>query len=177
MTGNPQPRGLQTPLDTSWHRHGACTTADPELFYHPEGETGPAKTQRISDAAAVCNTCPVLATCRTQHMNEQFGVWGGLSEDQRQAIRSGRTTSRTPGLEIVPVRTDNLATKGHGLDPGPVAAHVARLIEAGTSATAIARFAGMAPETVRGLVRGKTQHITHITAHRLLSIRVREVAA
>lgn len=177
MTGVPQPRGLQTTADTSWHSRGACTKADPELFYHPENETGPAKTQRISDAIAVCSTCPVIATCRDQHMDERFGIWGGMSEDEREAIRSGRTNSRAPGLEVVPAVDINLPTKDNGLDPGPVAAHVAKLIEAGTSATAIARFAGLTPETVRSLVRGKTKHITHMTAHRLLSIQVREVAA
>lgn len=176
MSGIAQPRGATQPIDMSWHAKGACRKEDPELFFHPEGETGSTKNQRISDARAVCEKCPVLATCRANTLHEEYGIWGGLSEDERTAIRAGKRTSQSLGLRMVPV-VAKLPTKGQGLDPGPVAAHVAELMEAGFNPTAIARFCGLAPDAVRALVKGKTQHIQRITAQKLLSVQVREVAA
>lgn len=176
MSGVAQPRGAHTPIDTTWHARGACREQDPELFYHPEGETGSRKTQRISDARAVCEECPVLAICRANTLHEEYGIWGGLSEDERAAIRVGKTTEHGLGLMLVPAPA-KLPTKGQGLDPGPVAAHVAELIEAGFNPTAIGRFVGVAPDAVRALVKGKTQHIQRLTAQKLLSVQVRKAAA
>lgn len=177
MTATPRTRTLSPPADTSWHQQAACTEADPELFFHPEGETGFKKAQRISDARAICETCPVLEVCRANTLQEQFGIWGGLSEDERVAIRAGkRIAARSPGLTLVPAVV-KLPTKGKGLDPAPVAAHVAGLMEAGFNPTAIARFVGLAPDAVRALVKGRTQHVHRETAERLLSVQVRQVAA
>lgn len=70
-----------------WQLDGACRTADPRLFFHPEGERGPARRDRDAAAKAVCSGCPVLRECR-QHaltVREPYGVWGGLSEDDRNA--------------------------------------------------------------------------------------------
>jgi len=176
VTSTVRDRALQLPTDTSWHRLGACTKEDSELFFHPMNESGPAKAKRIAAAVDICQACPVLERCRTENMHEQFGIWGGLSEEERDAIRKGER-AKTAGLHIVPVSKVRLPTKGQGLDPGPVASHAARLVEAGATPTAIAAFAGLSPETVRGLLRGTTQHITSITAQKLLSVQVRRVAA
>lgn len=172
----PQRRTVVRPADTTWQEQAACRDADPELFYHPEGETGFMKAQRISDARAVCAECPVLEICRANTLHEEYGIWGGLSEDERAAIRAGKPTEHGSGLMLVPAPA-NLPTKGNGLDPGPVAAHVAGLIEAGFNPTAIGRFVGVAPDAVRALVKGKTQHIHRLTAQKLLSVQVRKAAA
>jgi WhiB family redox-sensing transcriptional regulator len=167
------PYTLQRGVDTSWHRDGACTQADPELFFNPYDERGADRTRRDALAVAVCRTCPVMQRCREENLHEQFGVWGGLTEEDRKAIRKGRAIPAAH-LQVVPVATPRLATKGQGLDPGPVAAHLARLVEAGVTATTIARFAGMSPDAVRAILRGTTQHVTHITAQRLLSVQIRQ---
>jgi WhiB family transcriptional regulator, redox-sensing transcriptional regulator len=71
----------------SWRDRAACLDADPELFF-PIGSTGPALAQ-IEEAKAVCARCPVLAECRTWAMENPrlagFGVFGGMSEDERKA--------------------------------------------------------------------------------------------
>ena len=71
-----------------WQLEGACREADPQLFFHPEGERGPARAKRDAAAVKVCEGCPVLQQCR-QHglsVREPYGVWGGLTEDDREAI-------------------------------------------------------------------------------------------
>src|SRR5665647_3589799 len=43
-----------------WQYQGACRTADPTLFFHPEGERGSARRRRADAAKAICQGCPVL---------------------------------------------------------------------------------------------------------------------
>jgi len=71
-----------------WQLDGACREADPTLFFHPEGERGPARRKRASAAKAVCAACPVLEQCREHALavREPYGVWGGLSEDDREEL-------------------------------------------------------------------------------------------
>ncbi len=77
-----------------WQFQGACRQADPDLFFHPEGERGPRKAARDAAAKAVCSSCPVLAQCREHALavREPYGVWGGLTEDEREAIYAGEKT-------------------------------------------------------------------------------------
>jgi WhiB family transcriptional regulator, redox-sensing transcriptional regulator len=71
-----------------WQLLGACRSADNELFFHPEGERGPRRDNREQAAKAVCAMCPVLQQCRTAALaaREPYGVWGGLSEHEREAL-------------------------------------------------------------------------------------------
>ena len=66
---------------------GSCRTVDPSLFFHPEGERGPARRERDAAAKQVCGSCPVLRECRKHALTvrEPYGVWGGLTEDDRNA--------------------------------------------------------------------------------------------
>lgn len=71
-----------------WQQRGACTDTDTELFFHPDNERGPRREAREAAAKAVCATCPVLQQCRDYALatREPFGVWGGLSEPDRERI-------------------------------------------------------------------------------------------
>ncbi len=71
-----------------WQLEGSCRTADPRLFFHPEGERGPARRERDAGAQVVCASCPVLQECRRHALTvrEPYGVWGGLTEDERTEI-------------------------------------------------------------------------------------------
>src|SRR5690606_5202403 len=73
------------PMD--WRHRAACLTEDPELFF-PIGNTGPALVQ-IDEAKAVCQRCTVVDTCLKWAMEtgQDSGVWGGLSEDERRALK------------------------------------------------------------------------------------------
>ena len=71
-----------------WQLRSACRSIDTNLFFHPEGERGPAKERRDAAAKAICATCPVLAQCRSHalRVHEPYGVWGGLTEDERERV-------------------------------------------------------------------------------------------
>ena len=75
-----------------WQMRGACRGMDSAFFFHPEGERGPARTNRETRAKQVCGTCPVLEQCRRHALSvhEPYGVWGGLSESERDDIIRGR---------------------------------------------------------------------------------------
>jgi len=71
-----------------WQYEGACRTMPSEMFFHPDGERGPRRRNRENAAKAVCASCPVIAQCRAHALavQEPYGIWGGLSEDDRLAI-------------------------------------------------------------------------------------------
>ncbi|MEZ5117295.1 MAG: WhiB family transcriptional regulator [Candidatus Nanopelagicales bacterium] len=71
-----------------WQMQAACRGEDPSLFFHPEGERGPARLARELAAKAVCASCPVMAQCAAHalRVREPYGVWGGLTEDERESL-------------------------------------------------------------------------------------------
>jgi WhiB family redox-sensing transcriptional regulator len=77
-----------------WRHQAACLDEDPELFF-PIGTTGPALSQ-IERAKAVCARCDVRAECLAWAVetNQDAGVWGGLDEDERRAVRRARQRRR-----------------------------------------------------------------------------------
>jgi WhiB family redox-sensing transcriptional regulator len=77
-----------------WRNSAACLDEDPELFF-PVGTTGPALLQ-IEDAKAVCRGCDVLGTCLGWALDtgQDAGVWGGLSEDERRALKRRQARAR-----------------------------------------------------------------------------------
>jgi WhiB family redox-sensing transcriptional regulator len=82
-----------------WRHRAACRDEDPELFF-PIGTTGPALLQ-VEDAKAVCRQCRVIEDCLSWSLetNQEAGVWGGLSEDERRAAK--RHGVRAGGTSIV----------------------------------------------------------------------------
>lgn len=75
-----------------WRHYAVCREEDPELLF-PIGTTGPALIQ-IEEAKSVCRRCPVMEQCGQWALEsgQDFGVWGGLSEDERR--RKKRRTAR-----------------------------------------------------------------------------------
>jgi WhiB family transcriptional regulator, redox-sensing transcriptional regulator len=73
-----------------WVHRARCKDEDPELFF-PIGTTGPAATQ-IEQAKAICMQCDVRAHCLDWALatGQDAGVWGGLSEEERRALRRAR---------------------------------------------------------------------------------------
>ena len=75
-----------------WQLLAACRGVDSSLFFHPEGERGPARRERDASARDICASCPVLQECRSHALTvrEPYGVWGGLTEDDREAVYAGQ---------------------------------------------------------------------------------------
>ena len=76
-----------------WQIEGACRGLSPELFFHPEGERGSRRRNRDAGAKRICSECPVLEACKAHALavREPYGVWGGLSEDEREALYARST--------------------------------------------------------------------------------------
>lgn len=68
-----------------WQHHGNCKNMDTEIFFLEDRVRGPEKRKRESAAVKICQSCPVIDKCREHALltPEFFGVWGGLTADQR----------------------------------------------------------------------------------------------
>lgn len=96
------------PARPPWQEMAACRGVGPDLFFPERGE-------QVAAALAYCDTCPVVAECRTYSENlddqtSRFGVWGGLPANQRRTskvvqilIAEGRSPACT-GCDLRPVR-------------------------------------------------------------------------
>jgi WhiB family transcriptional regulator, redox-sensing transcriptional regulator len=106
-----------------WQFSGACADTDPTVFFHPDGERGPLRRRREAQALAMCAVCPVVPACRAHALSvrEPYGVWGGLSESDREAMyaqdgsaeRCRRGASASDRCPPAPARTgSHLASPG-----------------------------------------------------------------
>lgn len=79
-----------------WQEDAACRSVDPELFFHPDQERGPDKEERTRQAKLVCVNCTVKEECLNFAVDtrQDFGVWGGLDEDELYTYRIRVTRKR-----------------------------------------------------------------------------------
>ena len=63
-----------------WASMAACSGQDPDALF--------VRGKAQHDAKAVCKTCPVLAQCLAEALDNrtEFGVWGGMTERERRAL-------------------------------------------------------------------------------------------
>lgn len=73
--------------DNAWRALASCRDSAPDLFF-PIGATGLALDQ-IEAAKTICAHCPVEPECLefALETNQEAGVWGGTSEDERRHLR------------------------------------------------------------------------------------------
>ncbi|MEU9133695.1 WhiB family transcriptional regulator [Kitasatospora sp. NPDC048540] len=84
-------------LAWDWQLEAACRGTDSSLFFHPSGERGGPHDRRENAAKRVCARCPVRARCLEYALDarEPYGVWGGLTEDERyELLRPRRERAR-----------------------------------------------------------------------------------
>lgn len=71
-----------------WRQHAECRTADPEAFF-PAAEVGPAYDEQVAAAKAICAGCSVRTACLEFALAAlAHGIAGGLTADERRALRS-----------------------------------------------------------------------------------------
>lgn len=81
----------------NWQAKGTCAQpgVDPELHFPITSDGGrlisPSAIDQAFEAIRMCSGCPVLERCREWGMTQSHGIWGGLTEQQRQAMRRGQT--------------------------------------------------------------------------------------
>lgn len=87
------PPALQSVYE--WQYQGACAGLGSEYFFLEEAERGERKRFREQRAKAICGTCPVMAQCLAHALSarEDYGVWGGMTQDERAALRRTPTTT------------------------------------------------------------------------------------
>lgn len=73
-----------------WRDVASCRDTSPDLFF-PIGTTGPALDQ-IAAAKRVCGDCLAAEECLEYALatNQDTGVWGGFSEEERRLMRKAR---------------------------------------------------------------------------------------
>jgi WhiB family redox-sensing transcriptional regulator len=78
----------------AWRINAACRDAPADLFF-PVGTTGPA-AETIEAAKAVCGACPAREPCLSFALatNQDAGVWGGTTEEERRTMRRAAARSR-----------------------------------------------------------------------------------
>jgi WhiB family redox-sensing transcriptional regulator len=77
-----------------WQYDGACRGVDPETFFSPDAERGPRRRRREAAAKSLCAVCPVVQECLKHALDvrEPYGVWGGLSTNERENLLGHRRT-------------------------------------------------------------------------------------
>lgn len=70
-----------------WAERAACLEEDPELFFPTS--SGRLAALQTEEAKRVCRRCEVQSRCLAWafEMQVDFGVWGGMSEDERRALK------------------------------------------------------------------------------------------
>lgn len=66
--------------DEDWATRAQCSGKDPDALF--------VRGKAQHEAKTVCKTCPVLAQCLAEALDNrtEFGVWGGMTERERRAL-------------------------------------------------------------------------------------------
>lgn len=74
-------------FDRNWRYDAACRQEDPDLFV-PISEAHPEENPTVQMAKEICRRCIVVEPCLKEALDkrEPFGIWGGLSTPERNAI-------------------------------------------------------------------------------------------
>ncbi|MET9321916.1 WhiB family transcriptional regulator [Streptomyces sp. NPDC003038] len=83
----PRPNDHRTlPRARTWKDDAACLGVPTQVFF-ALGK-GPQASADEAYAKSICVRCPVRSKCLTHALTarEDYGVWGGLNEDERAAL-------------------------------------------------------------------------------------------
>ena len=72
----------------AWQLLARCRHADPDLFFHCDGDDKQSREHKHRLAKSICTSCPVKIDCVSHavRFKERFGIWGGLSEAERKIL-------------------------------------------------------------------------------------------
>ncbi len=88
-------------MDTDWMRSGACRGMETNLWFPGLGQSVVA-----GRAKAVCADCPVKADCAEMALAnpDLMGIWGGMSDRERNVERRRRGMIHAGGAKPQPIR-------------------------------------------------------------------------
>jgi WhiB family redox-sensing transcriptional regulator len=92
----------------TWMTEGACHDKDPDLFFPISASD--AGVDQVRQATSVCDRCGVESECLQYALKNRIkhGIWGGLTEQQRQSLIRSRRRRR---LKMGPGRAANAPTR------------------------------------------------------------------
>lgn len=74
-------------MGIAWQSAAACRGKDPSLWFCDDPDNpDPASDDEI-EAVNICATCPVIGQCALAALNEQQGMWAGMTTRNRQRLR------------------------------------------------------------------------------------------
>ena len=81
-----------THSEWEWQEQGSCRDSDTSTFFLEHNLRAKAKKEKEAIAISICNGCPVKLKCLDHALNtpEIYGVWGGMTEEQRHFIMRKR---------------------------------------------------------------------------------------
>ena len=76
-----------------WMRRAVCRSEDPSIFFPLNEESGSERIDREARAKSICGGCHVRQDCLdfAVRIDIRFGVWGGMNEKERAALRPPAT--------------------------------------------------------------------------------------
>lgn len=83
------PDSAPADAELSWQETALCAQTGPELFFPEPGSS-------TREAKFLCGMCEGRVACLEYALrhDERFGVWGGLSEQERYALKRRRAGRR-----------------------------------------------------------------------------------
>jgi WhiB family transcriptional regulator, redox-sensing transcriptional regulator len=132
----PQQPLSQVPKDAAWQwqEHARCHDSDTAIFFHPQNERGLARLRRDRSAKRICAACPVRVECADYAIRarEPYGVWGGLTEEERERIYARANGANFPrqrgegALLAAEALDEAVSSEALGLPPAPFSTSTVR---------------------------------------------------
>lgn len=83
-----------TDRGVDWRDLGLCRNSDEPNLWHAVGRDAQAQAD-TEFAKEICGRCPSLLPCRQWAIDRgEEGVWGGLDDDERRAIKRREARAR-----------------------------------------------------------------------------------
>ncbi len=146
-------RPADHPATTSarhWRRGAACLGEPLDLFF-PTAAAGPQYAAQVAAAKAVCRRCPVVTACLADALaHAPFGIAGGLTEQERSAVRTTHQGGKATDTDAVMVTRLVHAGRQPGATRDELIAAAVQLIRSGQPVVQAAAWLGLAPRTVTG---------------------------
>ena len=129
----PQHNSLAVParFAARWRELAACRGIDLEVFFPERGESA-------EPARRVCAACPVRQPCLEYAISNRIthGIWGGLTERERRALRSGwvRASRRDRDRAVLAAEAAGYTAAAIGRSFGLSRTSVTRIVRTGNDA-------------------------------------------
>jgi WhiB family transcriptional regulator, redox-sensing transcriptional regulator len=102
--------------DLSWREQAACHDIATEIFF-PVGLTG-SSLNETARAKKICRSCAAVDACLefALRTNQDHGIWGAHTEDERRALRRARRAAARRALANERAAAERLAAERAGLE-------------------------------------------------------------